>query len=348
MAAQAWAASVTFSKTTESHAGTVIHGQRAREGYTHHDLLKACNHALASGHEASLINLDTVCGTPERAASVLVIRGATSLLADLNLVDLHNEYLTQIWPQLDRRLVQYGKVMNKHARGNAELGPYDIPSTYNDFATGEKVAGRPISGRVVAFDQVPLHGQLVRGWENLLGEKGKGLLAEVNHYGPSCPRDGVKDGNKSHSFAATGIGFHGDSERPDVACLCLGNTAKELHFQAYAGMQPIGERCIVTLHPGDAYIMCEAACGFRWKTELRTPAVVHYRHAAGAPNSTKWTPTIQQIQSAADKKAAGKRKRQYGEDDAAATGDITTAASAALSQSLENSKRRHRKGCVHV
>ena len=316
VAAQAWAASVTFSKSTESHTGAVIHGQKAREGYTHDDLLRAENHALDFGHEASLINLGTACGTPARAASVLVIRNATSLLADLNLDDVHNEYLTQIWPQLDRRLVQYGKVMNKHARGNAELGPYDIPSNYNDFATGEKVAGRPVSGRVIAFDRVPSHAQLARGWERLLGEKGKGLLAEVNHYGPSYPHDGVKDGNKSHSFAATGIGFHGDSERPDVACLCLGNTAKELHFQAFAGMQPIGERCIITLHPGDAYVMCEAACGFRWKTELRTPAVVHYRHAAGAPNSTKWTPTIQQIQRAADKKAAGKRKRQNDEEDA--------------------------------
>ena len=313
VAAEPWAASVTFSKSTESHAGTVIHGQKAREGYSFQDLLGAVNHAVEKGHDVSLADLwyscglSAVCDAPARAAHVLVIRQAMSLLADLSREEVQSEYLAEIWPNLDRHLVQYGEVMNKHARANAELGPHDIPSNYRDFALGEKVGGRPVTGRVIAFDRVPAHAALARGWEALLGEKGRNLLAEVNHYGPSYPHHGVKDKNPSHRFSQTGIGFHGDSERPDVACLCLGNTAKELHFQAFAGKEPVGKRYVVTLQPGDAYVMCKVGCGFGWKTELRNPAIVHYRHAAGAPDSSKWTLSTEEIKKVADQKA--KRKR---------------------------------------
>ena len=86
---------------------------------------------------------------------------------------------------------------------------------------------------------------------------------------------------------------------------------------------------MLTLRPGDAYVMCETACGFRWKAELRTPHVVHYRHAAGAPGSTKWTPTMEAIRAASAKKLAAKRKR------AAQTNDGRAGAPAATAQAAE-------------
>lgn len=313
---QPWAASITFSKSTESHAGTVIHGTKAREGYTSDDLNAAKDIAAEAGYEAEIVNLHEACDTSVRSAYVLVVRGACRLLADdVDLADVQREYRSVIWPNLDRHLVSYGKVLTKHARGNAELGPEDIASNYADFSPGERVAGRPVSGRVIAFSRVPLHAALARGWERILGPKGANLRAELNHYGPSHPSGGVEDKNPSHTFARTGIGFHGDSERPDVACLCIGNETKELHFQAFKGSEPVGERCVLTLHPGDAYVMCETACGFRWKTELRSARIVHYRHAAGAPGSTKWTPTVDAIRAASAKKLAAKRKRKQFEEE---------------------------------
>ena len=60
-----------------------------------------------------------------------------------------------------------------------------------------------------------------------------------------------------------GIGFHGDSERPDVAALVLGAT-KELHFQAFCKAEPVGPRKVVTVGNGDIYFMDEVACGFTW------------------------------------------------------------------------------------
>ena len=308
-AAQPWAASITCSKSTESHVGAVIHGQIASEGYTGEELHAALAVAVERGYIASLVHLNKVCGTDARAACVLVIRGASSLLAGASLEDLQHEYQNIIWPRLDRHLASYGTVKNKHARGNAELGPQDIAGNYKDFAPGEKIAGRPVSGRVIAFSRVPLHAALTRGWRRLI-PKANDLLAEVNHYGPAYPHNDVPDNNRSHRFNQTGIGFHGDSERPDVACLCIGNQRKELHFQPFQGKEPEGGRCVITLHPGDAYVMCEAACGFRWKTELRNPAVIHYRHAAGAPGECQWTPSSETIRLTIHQKQIAKRKRE--------------------------------------
>ena len=100
-AAQPWAAPITCSKSTESHAGTVIHGTKAREGYTGSELSAGEQRAACAGYEAELVNLHEACGTDARPAYVLLLRGACRLLAGVELSAMQLGYQSVIWPKLD-------------------------------------------------------------------------------------------------------------------------------------------------------------------------------------------------------------------------------------------------------
>ena len=295
-----WAASLTFSRSTESHVGTTVHGVRAKRGYSLDELKRVSSLAQEAGCPAHLYELQSHCGVDKRAY-VLHLEQALTLLSSAMFEDVQKEYLREIWPRLDRHLVMFRKLMKKNARGNAELGPFDVESNFTDYPEGQKLPeDAKITGRVIAFHRVPLHHEIAQSWSRLLGTGP--LLAEVNHYGPSMTEQGEPDSQPAHRFCKNGIGFHGDSERPDVACLCIGTEKKELHFQAFKATMPVGHRFQLTLCPGDAYIMCQAACGHNWHVERRSPRVVHYRHAAGAPGTTYHTKSMEQLLRARNQK----------------------------------------------
>ena len=171
---QPWAASLTFSAATESHVGAQIHGKVAREGYSIKDLHHGLRVATDAGCDARVVDLSSACGVP-RPGGVLVIKDACRLLFDVDVKALEQEYEHNIWPHLDRHLVHYKRVDNKHARGNAELGPVDIASTYKDFLECKKLPqGAQVTGRVIAFEAGAPTRSFVQGLGESAGPEGEG------------------------------------------------------------------------------------------------------------------------------------------------------------------------------
>ena len=53
--------------------------------------------------------------------------------------------------------------------------------------------------------------------------------------------------------------------------------------------------------------------GFCWKGDLRrTDGRVHYRHAAGSPARSKWTPSNEQLEALQARKKEAKRRKTEG------------------------------------
>lgn len=292
---QEWTASLTYSKGTESHVGAEIHGVMADAGYSLRELRHGKDVANARGLQAEVVELQKECDV-DRVAYVLVIRNAAKLL-DVDLGHLTNEYAEKIWPHLDRCLISFRKIQTKHARGNAELGPVAVASTYDTFKHNTRLpADARVTGVVLPFSELPNCTQVGCGWRNVLGDNATNLRAEVNHYGPRYVAGGM-DTNVAHKVENCGIGLHGDSERKDVICICLGTQPRELHFQAFCRANPQGKRFTITLHPGDGYVMDEVACGSAWKKDRANSQVIHYRHAAGPCGGNKFIPTTTAIRS---------------------------------------------------
>jgi len=142
-------------------------------------------------------------------------------------------------------------VVQKHARHNLCFGEQGQAPNYE----GGK-------GRVVAFDSVPLLKKLRAVLPEVIGEKGRGLLAEGNYY---------------YDVSKCGIGFHGDAERRKVIAVRTGATIP-LHYQWFLQTKPVGERVVLSLGHGDMYVMSEKAAG----TDFKKKTVYTLRHAAGA------------------------------------------------------------------
>lgn len=130
-----WSATYTFSKSTESHAGATIHGEMAASGYNVDDMERGIAWAKRNSVKVELLRLDQRSGT-DRKAFVLVLRNAVSAMLDEAGRNLETEFLTEVWPQLDRKFVNFKVVRNKWARGNAEIGPVGHPSTLAKVSKG--------------------------------------------------------------------------------------------------------------------------------------------------------------------------------------------------------------------
>ena len=103
-----------------------------------------------------------------------------------------------------------------------------------------------------------------------LGEKARGLIAELNHY---------------YDVSKCGIGFHGDTERRKVICVRLG-ASFPMNYYWYENSKRVGKRIdIPGLEEGDIYIMSDKAGGWDWK--LRKNNRLTLRHAAGCSKYTK-------------------------------------------------------------
>jgi len=283
-------ASITFSCSTESHANTVIHGKMAEKGYDLADIQRAMNWAKENKKEYNLFDLKELSGS-SREGYVLVIRNLVGHLTD----PIRDEYVEKVYPKLDRKFVNFQTVRTKYARGNAEIGDSKYESDLAPLEVGQRIEkGTKLSGIVIPYTEVPRLSFVRNILPEILGEKATSLRAEVNHYGPPS-----KSTNEPRfSFQSSGIGFHGDSERPDVCCLVLGRK-KALHFQPFRRTLPEGKRVEVVVGDGDFYVMCQNACGHSWSEDRRSDKIIHYRHAAGTLESegkrSRFLPTNEQI-----------------------------------------------------
>lgn len=189
-------------------------------------------------------------------ACILVIKnGVDRLLGYDNARD--DLFREQLALEYDKKAFMYGRVVNKHARWNL---CFDRESREADYQNKK--------GTIVGYDRVPLMRRLMKKYKRYFGEKARGLKMESNYY---------------YDTRKTGIGFHGDSERVIVIACRIGNVNVPIHFQWFYQGEPVGERVMVDLEPGDVYIMSETAVGTNWKRR----AVPTLRHATGCAKFTR-------------------------------------------------------------
>ena len=259
---EAW--SITICESGENHTGMQIIGEKADQGFTIEELQKANRKFQEAGAETMYYDLKQL-GLHEdeerfnRAedAGILVIKNAVQVLngdkvefrKSMKAIDCDKEY----WD------VRRGKKLNKRARHNV---CFAYMSQEPDIDNKK--------GRIVNINSQK---QLKNVIDNLLlylGEKARGLIAELNHY---------------YDVSKCGIGFHGDTERRKVICVRLG-ASFPMNYYWYENSKRVGKRIeIPGLEEGDIYIMSDKAGGWDWK--LRKNRRLTLRHAAGCSKYIK-------------------------------------------------------------
>lgn len=241
---------ITLGDQAENHVGMQKIGQLADEGFNLDDLAKAQAWFDKHGGKAVIYELHQD-NTDQDPAFVLVVKhGLDVILASKHKTSDHF-FKEQAGLPKDDKAFMYGRVVNKHARHNL---CFDDEAQEPDYEHGK--------GRIVAFKDVPLLKYVIDKIPAIIGEKGKGLVAEGNYY---------------YDITKCGIGFHGDTERRKVVGIRVG-ASLPLHYQWFHEGKPIGERIIIPLDDGDVYFMSNKATGNDWKKK-KIPTL---RHATGA------------------------------------------------------------------
>lgn len=247
---------VTFAGSIESDHTGASHGTR-RRGFTKDDLFAIAN--LFPG-KSTVYNIP---GGPD--ANVLVVRWKDTQGCDHFDRNKCFQEITAI-PEayVDRHMWMYGKCREKKSRVN---------SNYADVQQEGHMDHPDPKQRVPSLLKFGENLQRVRTLLNLIaqltGVDTENLYGEVNHY--------------LKSSTVQGIGEHMDKERNMVVGLCLGNTVRNICFQAYEGAMPIGPKLKLDLHPGDMYFMDVNAKG---TGSIMKPHVKH--HATGGTGSDKY------------------------------------------------------------
>ena len=242
------AITLTLGDQAENHVGMEQIGTLSTEGFSFEDLN---NVKKKLGDCVEIIEL--ICEEENgdiidvASAYILIIKDGVNKLCDGKLNDLKKE---QFGLTPDRKAFMYGRVVNKHARGNLCFDDIGHAPNYE-----EKM------GTVIAYDKVPFTKLLRKRVGELLGHKGENLACEGNYY---------------YDVKKCGIGFHGDAERRKVVGVRLGDSIP-LHFQWFYKSESIGKRIKFMLDDGDVYIMSDKAVGFDW----RKKNIMTLRHAAG-------------------------------------------------------------------
>lgn len=235
---------ITFSECVENHVGMQKLGNdKLTEGFTYHDLLKI----KEKWKDAMIICLNDDIEFPieTEKAYILIVK---NFIQKNKFHTLINEMETFEW---DAKALMRGRVVNKLARQNVCFADLDQEPDYEDG-----------KGRVVAFSHLPILSEIRALLKQIIGDKGKDLLAE---------------GNKYIDISKNGIGYHGDSERYIVIGIRIG-AAFPLHYQWFYKHKPLGNTIKLDLQDGDLYIMSSKATGHDWKSSSK----ITLRHAAGA------------------------------------------------------------------
>lgn len=246
---------LTFGESAENHVGMQRIGRIAREGFHLSDLSQMKDWFTRRGCICTLIDLTTAIpeGSYRGEAYVMVVRkGLDVLLSDYmpgRPYTSDDFFQEQDRLEKDTKVLDKGRVVDKIARYNLCFGDVSQEPSYEEG-----------KGRIVAFKDVPLLSHVRTKLGEILGDKGRNLVAEGNYY---------YDISKCH------IRYHGDSERKKVIGIRVGATFP-LYFQWYIGWRPFGNRIDLQLSHGDIYIMSEKAVGTDW----RKSSIPTLRHAA--------------------------------------------------------------------
>jgi hypothetical protein len=245
---------ITFGEVAENGINMEQLGEKAEEGFSVSELLAARTKFREAGYEAYYINLNKHCPeelNPPKAGVLLVKNGATIGGNNINELLAEQDEL-----EYDTTKIMRGKLVNSIARYNLCFADYDQEP---DIENGK--------GTVVNFDDLPALSSLRQALPDYLGEKARDLYGE---------------GNKYYDIKKCGIGYHGDTERRIVIGVRLGEPM-DLAYLWYYAYKPVGERVMITLDPGDMYVMSDKAVGYDWKKKL----IPTLRHSAGCDKYTK-------------------------------------------------------------
>jgi len=297
---------LTYGDVAESHAGMQQMGERAEKGFSYEDLMRAKVYFETKGIETKIIHLNNflpVCEPDEddmkevhelglartdkdKQAYVLIARDGVSKLVDSPKGEsLLTEVLFYHW---DAHFFNVKKkaVQNKNARSNLNFSVTRQVATYENYELSCDENGKviPAIGTNVAFSDVPILNKLRSSFAEAIGPAADNLQCEGNLY-----KTGTKKSN------ATGIGYHGDTERRKVIGCRLGNKSMNMHFMWYYNNLPRGHNISFTLNPGDLYMMSEKTVGTDWRPNREmcwyNKSYV-LRHAAGAAKYTSDTTAI--------------------------------------------------------
>lgn len=253
---------LTAGDCAENHARMEQIGQKRSEGegFTVQEIRQIKTRIEEThGVQCTLVDLTRAVQNSETKlpeACVLVVKnGVDALLGYENAKD--DLFKEQMGLEYDKKAFMYGRVVNKHARWNL---CFDRESREADYENRK--------GTIVGYDRVPLMRRLMKKYKRYFGDKARGLRMESNYY---------------YDTRKTGIGFHGDSERVIVIACRIGYVSVPIHFQWFLNGEPVGERIVIDLEPGDVYIMSEAAVGTNWKRR----AIPTLRHATGCDKFTR-------------------------------------------------------------
>ena len=259
---EAW--SITICESGENHTGMQVIGEKADQGFTIEELQEANRRFQDAGaktiyYDLKQLGLDEDHERFDRAenAGILVIKNAVEILGGnkvefrkaMKAIDCDKEYFD----------VRRGKKLNKRARHNV---CFAYMSQEPDIDNKK--------GRIVNIKSQKQLKNVINNLYLYLGEKARGLIAELNHY---------------YDVSKCGIGFHGDTERRIVICVRLG-ASFPMNYYWYENSKRVGKRIeIPGLEEGDIYIMSDKAGGWDWK--LRRNRRLTLRHAAGCSKYTK-------------------------------------------------------------
>ncbi|KAN0041691.1 hypothetical protein ACTFIV_004237 [Dictyostelium citrinum] len=182
---------------------------------------------------------------------LLIVRNGLSAICNVN--DFHEE---QNRLEKDKKAFMYGRVVNKTARHN-------LCFTNGESREPEYEKGK---GRIVSFNDCPLLKKAKETFNDILGDKADGLVAEGNYY---------------YEPSKCGIGWHGDAERRKVIAIRTGHRMN-ICFNWFIDSKPVGNKFVQFLNHGDIYIMSEYTTGFNWRKK-KIPTL---RHSAGSSKFT--------------------------------------------------------------
>ncbi|KAN0012658.1 hypothetical protein ACTFIU_007969 [Dictyostelium citrinum] len=182
---------------------------------------------------------------------LLIVRNGLSAICNVN--DFHEE---QNRLEKDKKAFMYGRVVNKTARHN-------LCFTNGESREPEYEKGK---GRIVSFNDCPLLKKAKETFNDILGDKAEGLVAEGNYY---------------YEPSKCGIGWHGDAERRKVIAIRTGHRMN-ICFNWFIDSKPVGNKFVQFLNHGDIYIMSEYTTGFNWRKK-KIPTL---RHSAGSSKFT--------------------------------------------------------------
>ena len=153
----------------------------------------------------------------------------------------------------DHQMWNHGRLCNKNARCNANLG--DI-CQQGDIANANPDKRVPT---VWNFDDFPAFKEARKILASFGQKNMQDMLCELNFY-----------------FPGGGIGSHGDRERNMVVGVS-GGAKRKLQFRWWHRNKPVSSLITLSLNPGDVYIMCGKASGNDWKSS----SIPTLRHRAG-------------------------------------------------------------------